>query len=365
MKTAEMALTSKACNGAVIRIGDRLVGAGQPVFIMAEAGANHNGDLSLAKELAVAAREAGADCIKFQTFTAEDFCADRTKTFTYRSQGRTVIESEFEMFKRLEFSRDEWAELMAYCESLGIMFLTTVQDPSNLAMMFELGLQGIKVGSDDFDHLVNLRQYAQTGLPLIVSKGMADLPEVNRVIDAVRPLASGGLAVLHCVSLYPSEARHLNLRQIPILRKRHPEIVWGFSDHSPSVIAPALAVSLGAAIIEKHFTLNHDLPGPDHWFSLDPREFRAMVDNIRYAEEALGDGVVAPQGEEAGSRAIMRRRVLARCGLSAGTVLTEDVVVFKRAGSGAYAGDWDVLRGKRLKVAKSAGESIDLSEATT
>jgi len=359
--TTEQGLTAKEPE-AVIRIGDRLVGAGQPVFVMAEAGANHNGDLHLAKELVAAASEAGADCIKFQTFTAEDFCADRNKTFTYRSQGRTVTESEFEMFKRLEFSRDEWAELMAYCRTQGIMFLTTVQDPANLSLMLELGLQGIKVGSDDFDHLVNLRHFANTGLPLILSKGMADLAEVDRVLEVVRPLAVGGLAVLHCVSLYPSEARHLNLRQIPALRARYPGVVWGFSDHSPSVVAPAMAVTLGVAIIEKHFTLNHDLPGPDHWFSLDPGELRAMVDNIRFAEEALGDGVVAPQREEAGSRAIMRRRVLARRALPVGAVLTEEAVVFKRASSGVYAGEWDALRGNTLKVAKAAGEPIDAAE---
>lgn len=343
---------------AVLRIGDRLIGDDHPAFIIAEAGANHNGDLALAKKLVIAAREAGADCIKFQTFTAENFCADRTKTFTYKSQGREVTESEFMMFKRLEFRREQWAELMAFCAEQGILFFTTVQDPVNLEMMLELGLIAIKVGSDDFDHLVNLRRYAKTGLPLIISKGMSDDEEVDMVLREIAPLATGGLGVLHCVSLYPSEARHLNLRQIATLRAGYPDMVWGFSDHSPSTVAPALAVALGARIIEKHFTLDHDLPGPDHWFSHDPAEFGEMVRNIRFAEAAFGDGRVVPQEEESRSRAIMRRRVIAARALAAGDVLDEDNVTFKRADAGAYAGVWNGLQGRRLKMGKQAGEPI-------
>jgi N,N'-diacetyllegionaminate synthase len=348
-----------------IKIGNRRVGDDHPVFVMAEAGANHNGDLALAKELVVAAREAGADCIKFQTFTAAEFCADKTKTFTYKSQGKDVTESEFEMFQRLEFTRDEWAELMAFCGEQDIMFLTTVQDPANLQMMQELGLLGIKVGSDDFDHLVNLRRYAGTGLPLIVSKGMADLAEVDLVLKDIAPRTAGGMAVLHCVSLYPSEARHLNLRQLITLRQRYPNVVWGFSDHSPSTIAPALAVALGARIIEKHFTLDHDLPGPDHWFSMDPRELKEMVEHIRFAEQALGTGAVQPSEGESASRKIMRRRILAKSDLPSGAVLTEGNVSFKRAEQGMYAGDWSAIAGKRLRVAKQALEPIQTSEVET
>ncbi len=346
----------------VMQIGARTIGPGHPTFVMAEAGANHNGDLSLAKELVVAAREAGADCIKFQTFSAEDFCANHTKQFTYRSQGVLVTESEFEMFKRLEFAREQWADLMAFCDSQGILFLTTVQDPVNLAMMLELGLKGIKVGSDDFDHLINLRLYAKTGLPLIVSKGMSDMEEVERVVNTIQPLALGGLAVLHCVSLYPSEAQHLNLRQLSTLHARFPKVVWGFSDHSQSTLAPALAVVLGATIIEKHFTLDHGLAGPDHWFSMDPAQMRDMIRNIRFAEAARGSGEVIPSAEEQESRAIMRRRVVARTALPAGTILDEGVVTFKRAVTGCYVGDWDKLCGRRLRVAKLENESVEIDE---
>lgn len=348
----------------LLKIGKRYIGDGHPVFIIAEAGANHNGDLTLAKEMVFEARRLGADCIKFQTFTAEEFCADRSKTFTYKSQGQLVTESEYEMFKRLEFNPNEWAQLMSYCEEQGILFLTTVQDPLNLSMMQDLGLPGIKVGSDDFDYLPNLRVYAKTGLPLILSKGMSDLAEVEHVLREVYPISRGGLAVLHCVSLYPSDACHLNLRQISELRIRFPNVVWGFSDHSASTVAPALAVAQGARIIEKHFTLNHDLPGPDHWFSMDPKEMGEMIRNIRFAEEALGDGRIQAASGESASKAIMRRRIIAKTDLCVGALLDEDTVSFKRAEKGAFVGDWGAMRGLRLSVAKRANEGISLDEAS-
>lgn len=344
-----------------IRIGERLVGAGQPAFIIAEAGANHNGDLKTAKAMVRAAREIGCDSIKFQTFSAEEFCADRSKTFTYQSQGKEVTESEYEMFKRFEFSREEWLELMRCCDEEGILFFTTVQDPVNLEMMLELGLKCIKVGSDDFDHLVNLKRYAATGLPLIVSKGMADLGEVDRVIRALRPLTDQ-LAVLHCVSLYPTDPARLNIRQVPALASLYPDVVWGFSDHSQGPLASTLAVTLGAKIIEKHFTLSHDMAGPDHWFSMDVDEMAQMVRDIRFAEQALGSGEIAPAPGEEASRRIMRRRLVAKADLPAGTRLDEDTVAFKRADSGSFVAHWELIRGQRLRAAKSRNQGIELGD---
>jgi len=342
---------------ATITIAGRMIGDGHPAYVMAEAGANHNGDVTLAKRMIEVAKNVGADCIKFQTFSAKEFCADTTKTFTYKSQGKVVEESEFEMFKRLEFSANEWSELMDHCRKTGIQFLTTVQDPVNLEMMRKLGLAGIKVGSDDFDHLVNLKVFARSGLPLILSKGMASAEEVERTVNAIRPLCSD-FAILHCVSLYPADPQFLNLNQIATLRTAYPDIVWGFSDHSRSTIIPAVAVALGARIIEKHFTLDHNLPGPDHWFSMDVTEMREMIAQIRYVESALGSGTVMPSAEEMRSRKIMRRRVLAARNLPAGTVLDETNVSFKRAEMGAFAGVWDRMRNRRLKAAKSLNQGI-------
>ncbi|PKR51216.1 N-acetylneuraminate synthase family protein [Thalassospira povalilytica] len=346
---------------AQMKIGERLIGDNSPVFVMAEAGANHNGELEMAKKLIDVAKNAGADCVKFQTFTAAEFCADATKTFTYFSQGKQVTESEYEMFRRLEFTRNEWAEIISYCDQQKIMFLTTVQDPVNLEMMQELGLQAIKVGSDDFDHLPNLRFFASSGLPLIISKGMADCDEVDKVVNDLKARCEN-FGVLHCVSLYPSDPEHLNLAQIPVLKTRHPDVVWGFSDHSRSTIAPALAVTLGARIIEKHFTLDHDLPGPDHWFSMNPQELTEMVSHIRFAEAALGSNAIKPHTDEEKSRKIMRRRIIASNALQAGTVLSDLSVSFKRADYGAYVGEWDNICGRTLLTDKAAGEGISIDD---
>jgi N,N'-diacetyllegionaminate synthase len=347
--------------GKVIKIGDRLVGEGQPAFIIAEGSTNHNGDLGRAKELVSAAKETGADCIKFQTFTPEEFCADPTKTFTYQSQGKEVTESELEMFKRLEFSQEQWAELMEFCEQEGILFLTTIQDPQSLKMMLDLGLKGIKVGSDDFDHLVYLRQYAATGLPLIVSKGMSDLGEIDRVVNDLRP-RTDNLAVMHCVSLYPSDPKFLNIRQVPKLAALYPDIVWGFSDHSQGTLASTLAVTMGAKIIEKHFTLSHDLPGPDHWFSMDVGEMGQLVRDIRFAEAAMGDGEIKLAPGESESRTIMRRRVVAGADLTTGTVLDENSVSFKRADVGSFISNWELIKGHKLNTDKSESEGITFAD---
>ena len=341
-------------------IDGRRIGHGQPAFIIAEASTNHNGDLGRAKEMVSAAKEIGVDCIKFQTFTPEE-CLTRGKEYTYGSPANKVTESEFEMLNRLAFNRRQWAELMRTCDEEQILFLTTVQDSVDLKMMLDLGLKGLKKGSDDFDHLLNLVEAAKTGLPLILSKGMADLGEVDRTVRRVLK-HTDKLAVLHCVSLYPSDPSLLNLLQIQTLQHLYPEIVWGFSDHSRGTLASTLAVALGAKIIEKHFTLDHDLPGPDHWFSLDPGEMRQLVDDIRFAESTLGSGKVVPSEGETLSKATMRRRIVARDDLVAGTRLDDRSVAFKRAISGCSLGDWDILEGQSLRASKRRDEGIELAD---
>ncbi|WP_135081478.1 N-acetylneuraminate synthase family protein [Terasakiella sp. SH-1] len=347
--------------GHTVQLGNRLVGNDQPAYVIAEAGANHNGDLSLAFELIAAAKEAGCDCVKFQTFSAEEFCADKEKTFTYQSQGKEVTESEFEMFKRFEFTADEWAQIIQECEKKDIFFMTTVQDMVNLELMQTLGLEAIKVGSDDFDHILNLKKFAETGLPLIISKGMANLAEVDHTLSALKDHWSQIIA-LHCVSIYPAGPAFLNLNQIPLLKKIYPEIIWGFSDHSQGTLASTLAVTMGARVIEKHFTMDHSLAGPDHWFSMDPQEMSQLVRDIRFAEAAMGSNYITPSDEELKSKKIMRRRIVAKINLEPGTVLSEKNVGFKRADKGSFLGEWTNIEGSILKVSKRANEGISLSD---
>tara|TARA_R110002096_G_scaffold94635_6_gene212934 strand:- start:31557 stop:32627 length:1071 start_codon:yes stop_codon:yes gene_type:complete len=326
------------------KIGTKKVGGDNPVFIIAEAGANHNGDLKLAKELAFQAKEIGCDCIKYQTFTAEEFCADPEQLFSYKSQGKEVTESMLDLFKRLELKKNEWNELISYCNEIGIHFMTTVQDPSNLEMLLEIGIDSIKVGSDDFDHIINLITYAKTGLPLIISRGMADLAEIDTVIRKLEE-HTDKIIVLHCVSLYPTEPIDLNLKQIERLKTIYPDIIWGFSDHSEGTLAPVLAACLGAKVIEKHFTLDHELPGPDHWFSMDIEQMKKIVSDIRLAEKMMGHSTVKISDGEKNYKNIARRRIVAKKDIDKGDFLSVENISFKRCSNGIFVKEWDMVEG--------------------
>ena len=342
------------------KIGDRMIGGSNPAYIIAEAGANHNGDIEIAKDMVFAAKEVGVDCIKFQTYTPSE-CLTENKTFTYKSQGKEVTESEFDLLERLALKEKDWVTLMELCEKENIFFMTTTQDSVDLSIMQNLGLQAIKKGSDDFDYIDSLVEAARTGLPLILSKGMADICDVDRTINALRK-HTDKLSILHCVSLYPADPALLNLSQIPKLQSLYPDIIWGFSDHSMGTLASTLAVSLGAKVIEKHFTLDHDMPGPDHWFSMDVAEMKKLVGDIRFAEQALGTGdIVLAEGEK-NSKKIMRRRVVARNELNAGDVLSEQSVSFKRAVKGCYVDDWTTIQGKKVNKFIADNTGIDFSD---
>ena len=344
-----------------IAFGDRLVGDSQPTFIIAEASINHNREVSRAKEMIAAAKEIGCDCIKFQAFTADTLYADKKATITYQSQGETITESEHGLFTRLAFHPHEWAEIIEECQNQGIFFLSTIQDLVDLEMLLPLGLQAIKVGSDDFDHPVNLKIYAKTGLPLIISKGMSNLAEVDQVISSLTPLTNKLLA-MHCVSLYPSDPQHLNLRQIPHLAALYPDVIWGFSDHSQGTLASTMAVGLGAKMIEKHFTLDHDLPGPDHWFSMDVGEMGQLVRDVRFCEAAMGDGRIAPSADELKSKQVMRRRLVAKKDLDTGAELNEETVTFKRSPYGSFIDNWNLIKGHKLSSPRVADQGIDLAD---
>lgn len=334
------------------KIGKHLLGKSEPVFIIAEAGANHNGDISLAKELIEMAKESGADSVKFQTFSAEEFVANKNIKFSYSSQGKKVVESEFDMLKKLEFKRSQWEEIINYCKKFDITFLTTIQDPVNLKMMVDLGLEGIKVGSDDFDHLDYLKTYVKSGLPVILSRGMAPKNEIENVINTLKPYQSGGLAILHCISLYPTELKFLNLNQIKTFCELYPDIIWGFSDHSQSTTIPALSVACGARIIEKHITLDHNLAGPDHWFSMNPSQLSEMVKNIREAEQALGKHDIVVTNEELKYKKVMRRRAIIAKDVMKGTKIQNIEVTFKRSDDGIFIENWKHMLKKNLILIK-------------
>ena len=307
------------------------------------------------------AKETGCDCIKFQTYNAEYFCADKNKKFIYKSQGKTVQTSEFEMFKKLEFTEIEWIDLFNFCKKKNFLFLTTVQDKQNLKLMLNLGLKAIKIGSDDFNYKENLKVYASTRLPLILSRGMATLEEIREIINFIRPL-NKKISIMHCVSEYPVEKKNLNLLQIITLKKIFPQIVWGFSDHSKGISASLVAVALGAKIIEKHFTLNRNLPGPDHWFSLDIKEMKELVKRIRETEVILGNKNITISNKEKIIKKKVRRKIVAKHNLFSGDLLNHKNITFKRADNGIPLEFWKKIKGKKINKAKKINQVIRLKD---
>jgi N,N'-diacetyllegionaminate synthase len=339
-----------------IKIVDRLIGRDCSPFIIAEAGINHNGELEKALAMIEVAKKAGADAIKFQTFRAEDFVSDPTVTYTYRSQGQEVTESMLEMFKKYEFTREQWFLLKKKSDEQGILFLSTPQNPSDLKLLLEIGVPAIKVGSDDFTNLHLLKNYAQTCLPMIVSCGMADLAEVYQALDAIGSLDGYPTVLMLCTSEYPTPPEDVHLLKLKTLAAAFPTIILGFSDHTQGPLASGLAVALGAVVFEKHFTLDHNLPGPDHWFSEDPDGLSEWVSTIRKSFRILGQSLVKPTAAEMEMRILARRSIVALTDLERGETLTGQNMGLKRPGSGLPPVLYEQLLGRKTtrKIARGA-----------
>lgn len=346
---------------AEVIIGGRHVGNGHPPFIVAEAGINHNGELAKALEMVRVAKAAGVDAIKFQTFKAEEFVGDPAQTYTYRSQGREVTESMLEMFRRYELPREAWFALKTECERVGILFLSTPQNRSDLDLLMEIGVPAIKVGSDDFTNLPLLADYARTGLPMVLSCGMSDLAEVYKALETVGALDGYPTILLLCTSEYPTPPKDANLLKLCTLQAAFPMAVSGFSDHTQGPLASSLAIGLGACFFEKHFTLDHDLPGPDHWFAENPEGLTEWADNIRNAHVMLGSAIVRPTSLERENKKEFQRRLVAARDITAGTVLDADSVTLRRvpAGRGLPPAFLSYLLGKAAPRAYRRGDPIE------
>lgn len=317
-----------------ITIGQKKIGRGCAPFIIAEAGINHNGQLDTAFEMIKVAKMAGLDCIKFQTFRADEFVGDLGQTYTYTSQGREVTESMLAMFKRYEFSREEWFLIKKKCDEVGIHFLSTPQNLSDLELLLEIGIDAIKVGSDDFTNIPLLQNYAKTGLPMIVSCGMADMAEVYQALEAIGSLDGYPTVLMLCTSQYPTPPEDLNLLKLKTLEQAFPMVILGFSDHSQGCLASCLAVALGSVVFEKHFTLDRNLPGPDHWFSEDPAGLKAWVDSIHTGYAMLGSGLIRPTLTELANKKEFQRVIVAAIDIGKGEVFNEKSFAMRRIPSG-------------------------------
>ena len=303
-------------------------------FIVAEAGINHNGELTKALEMIEVAKQSGVDAVKFQTFRAEEFCGDKNQMFTYQSQGQKITESMFEMFKRYEFDYDEWLKIKQKCDDENILFLSTPQNRSDLDLLLELELPAIKVGSDDFTNLPLLEDYSTTKLPMIVSCGMSDLAEVRQALDAIGTFEGYPTILLLCTSQYPTPPEDVNLLKLKTLANTFPDLVLGFSDHTKGSLASSLAVGFGAVFFEKHFTLDNNLAGPDHWFSENPEGLKNWVDSIHQSYQMMGDSIVQPTPKELEMRKLARRSIVILKDTKKGEKFTEENIGLRRAGNG-------------------------------
>ena len=305
----------------------------RPCFIIAEAGVNHNGDLALAKQLVQAAAASGADAVKFQTFQAKHLVTADAPQAAYQARNSGKTESQFDMLKRLELPLEAFQELSAFCAQQGILFMSTAFDEDSADFLAGLGMPIFKIPSGELTNLPLLRHIARFGRPMIVSTGMGTIDEIRAAAEAIRAEGNEDITVLHCVTDYPTPPEAVNLRAMQVIRDAV-NVPIGYSDHTMGIEASVIAVAAGAQVIEKHFTLDCTLPGPDHKASLEPADLAEMVRSIRRIEVLLGCGQKEPNEAEIAVSKIVRRSVVAARDLAAGTVITDDAVLLRRPGTG-------------------------------
>ena len=332
-------------------------GAGGRVFVVAEAGVNHNGDPALARRLVDAAAKSGADAVKFQTFRVDALLTRAAPKAGYQVETTGAGESQRDMLARLELATDVLTELKERAATRGIIFFSAPFDEESADVLDRLGVALFKVPSGEITNLPLLRHLASKGRPIVLSTGMSSLDEVDQAVAAIRAAGNPPLAVLHCLSAYPAPAAEVNLRAMDALAARYGCPV-GFSDHTLGIEIAVAAVARGAAIIEKHLTLDKTLPGPDHRASLDPVEFAAMVRAIRAVESALGDGTKRPMPSELDTRRVARKSLVAARPLRAGARLGAGDVLIKRPGTGISPADLDKAIGRALARDIAADEVI-------
>jgi N-acetylneuraminate synthase len=329
-----------------------------PVFVIAEAGVNHNGDVARALQLCDAAKKAGADAVKFQTFRAEDLVVRGAPTAEYQAR-QTGDQDQYAMLERLELSEDQHQKIKAHCDAIGIEFFSTPFSVSAVDMLVKLGVKRLKLSSGELTHRALVEHAAATQLPLLMSTGMGTM---NEIIEAVAWVSAArghlrDVVVLHCTSAYPAPDETLNLLAMQSMA-RELKMPVGYSDHSLGIEAPLAAVALGAVVIEKHLTLDRHLPGPDHSASLEPDGFLHMVQGIRRVSAMLGDGVKVPLPEERDTARVARRSVVAAVDIAAGDVITARMLICRRPATGIAPRDMQRVMGQSARVSIAAGSVL-------
>ena len=315
------------------------------VYIIAEAGVNHNGDINLAYKLVDAAKAAGVDCIKFQTFKSENLVSHTAQKAEYQ-KAATGDSSQQDMLKQLELSFGEFVSLKEYCDRKGICFLSTPFDFESIEFLNSIEMPFWKIPSGEVTNYPYLVALAKTGKPVVMSTGMCEMREIEDAIAVLRENGTSDIKLLHCNTEYPTPYEDVNLRAMKTLRDAF-GVEVGYSDHTKGIEVPIAAVAMGAAVIEKHFTLDRNMEGPDHKASLEPQELKQMVDSIRHIEAALGSGDKRPSPSEKKNMAVARKSIVAAARIKAGDILTEENITVKRPGNGICPMRWKEVLGTR------------------
>ena len=330
------------------------------VYIIAEAGVNHNGDKQLAFRLCDAAKEAGVDAVKFQTWKTEKIV---TKSATLAEYQENNISdkgaSQYEMLKQLELSYDEFLEVKDYCDQIGIQFLSTPDTEEDMDFLLGLGIPVLKIGSGEVTNIPFLRAIGKRRQKVILSTGMSTLADVEKAYHTLKESGAKEVALLHCTTNYPCPYHEVNLQAMQTLKAAF-KCQVGYSDHTMGIEVPIAAVAMGAEIIEKHFTLDKNMEGPDHKASLDPEELKQMVISIRNIEQAMGDGIKQPNASEQKNAEVVLKRIIARKPIKTGDVLGEDNLALLRNSEGIPAKYWDLIAGKPAKRDYIEDEPIEL-----
>lgn len=342
-----------------IEIAGRYVGPGHPCFIIAEGGVNHNGSPQMARRLIDAAAMSGANAVKFQTFRADGLATPFAPLANYQHEGTPAVESQVEMLRPLELSPEVHRDLLLHSREKGVLFMSSVFGEEDVDLLDGLGVVAFKIPSGELTNIPFLAYVASKGKPLIVSTGMAYMGEVEAAVRTIQQAGNNKLILLHCVSSYPTQFADVNLRAMLTMLAAF-GVPVGYSDHTLGIEVALAAVALGACVIEKHFTLDRNLPGPDHRASVEPHELTALVQGARIVEAALGHGRKEPSACEANTAAAARKSLVAACDISAGTRLTEDLIAIRRPGTGLPPSMLPYIIGRTARTEIPAGALICL-----
>lgn len=329
------------------------------VYIIAEAGVNHNGDINIAKRLVDAAATAGADAVKFQTFQAQNLVCKSAKKAEYQLETTEQSETQYQMLKKLELTEEMHRELISYCNAQGIQFLSTPFDVNSVELLERYQIPIMKIPSGEITNYPYLKKIGSTKKKVILSTGMSTLDEVKSAVKVLQDNGTTDIVVLHCNTEYPTPMSDVNLRAMVTLQKELGLNV-GYSDHTNGIEAAIAAVALGACVIEKHFTLDRTMEGPDHKASLEPGELRAMIAAVRNVERALGDGEKRPSDSEKKNIVIVRKSIVAKRDIAIGETLSEENITTKRPGTGISPMEWNNVIGKTATRNYKMDELIEL-----